>query len=493
MFKMNPSSDSQEILWSSLSDLITDNMGIFYPREKRTDLQRGIAAAMTEFGMTSPESCARWLLSAPLTKKHISILARHLTVGETYFFRDKGSFRMLEHHILPQLLHERAKGLKQIRIWSAGCCSGEEPYSIAILLSKMIPNLQDWNITILATDIDPDFLHKASLGIYSEWSFRNTLPGIREKFFKQTGKGHFEIIPAIKNMVTFGYHNLVKDPYPSVENGTCAMDIILCRNVLMYFSASQTRTVLQKLNHTLLDSGWLFLSPSELPVTALPEWKQVHRYDTIVLRKNTHPQPAEQTASIYTPVPINDSSLVIPKINREVQQVKVEEQPQRPEQDVDMLYRDGHYEQVIQKTLDSLSHDPKDIVFMTLLARSYANIGQLDEAILWCKNAVSVDKLNAGLYYLQATMQQEQGLNDAAVISLNQALYLDSNNALVHYSLGNILWHQNKHKDALRHFNNALSILREYPQDNVFPESEGITAGGLINLINATIAMEVSS
>jgi len=101
------------------------------------------------------------------------VLASHLTIGETYFFRDSGTFQALEEHILPELIRQRRGKNQQFRIWSAACATGEEPYSVAILLQKLIVNLDGWNISILATDINPQAIKKARLGIYNNWSFRS--------------------------------------------------------------------------------------------------------------------------------------------------------------------------------------------------------------------------------------------------------------------------------------------------------------------------------
>lgn len=119
------------------------------------------------------ESCLQKLASSLLTRNQVKILAGHLTVRETYFFRDKIHFEALRGYLLPGLIDARRKSNRCLRIWSAGCATGEEPYSIAILLSKMIPDIEDWDITILATDINPIFLQKASEGLYSEWSLRS--------------------------------------------------------------------------------------------------------------------------------------------------------------------------------------------------------------------------------------------------------------------------------------------------------------------------------
>lgn len=488
--------DQNEILWSRLSDLVRDTIGLYYPMERRSDLKRGIAAASSAFGKSSPESCADWLLSTSLTRKQIGILASHLTIGETYFFRDRGSFEIIERHILPILLRDRIS-TKQLRIWSAGCCTGEEAYSIAISLAQLIPNRCDWNIHILATDIDPNYLHKASLGIYSDWSFRDTPPDIKKKFFNKTTKGHFEIAHHIKSMVSFSYHNLVQDTFPSIENGIYAMDIIFCRNVLMYFEKSHSLLVLQKLSNTLMESGWLFLSTCESPIIGIPELVSMNIFNAIVHRKDICPSQDKLSTLLLGTIDL--SNRVEPAVSRpfvpnelivkSMQSVEASSETMT-EAEIMLLYEEGYYEQVIRTTLKTLSQNPGDVWAMTLLVRSYANLGHLRDALTWCKKALAADKLNTGLYYLYAILLQEQGLDDEAAKALKRSLYLDQNNALAHYSLGNLFRRQKRHQQASRHFLNALTILDGYPQDNIFSGSEGITAGGLANLIKSTIAME---
>src|SRR3989338_5556360 len=137
-------------LLSEASELISSVMGLHFPESRMNDLERNLASAAHEFGFRDTESFKRWLLINPLSKDHIEKLASHLTVGETYFFREKENFAALEEHILPELIRLRQGGERRLRIWSAGSSTGEEPYSIAILLRKLIADLNEWNITILA-------------------------------------------------------------------------------------------------------------------------------------------------------------------------------------------------------------------------------------------------------------------------------------------------------------------------------------------------------
>ena len=184
-------------------------------------------------------------------------------MGETYFFRERRAFEILEQSLLPGLIAARRKTEKRLRFWSAGCSTGEEPYSLAILLDKLIPDLKDWNVTILATDINTGALRKAEEGIYSDWSFRDNPPWFKEHYFEKVDGNHHRLLPRIRKMVTFSYLNLSEDHYPALQNNTNAMDFIFCRNVLMYFAPGQIGLTVERFHRSLLDGGCLIVSPVE--------------------------------------------------------------------------------------------------------------------------------------------------------------------------------------------------------------------------------------
>ena len=170
---------------STISEFISSLIGLHFKESRWNDLKYGIESASREFGFSDVETFINWLQSASPDRKHIEILASHLTIGETWFFREQDTFSVLEERVLSELITSRYSNQKRLRIWSAGCSTGEEAYSIAILLNKMMADISEWNITILATDINPKFLSKASEGTYTDWSFRGTPSWVRENYFRQ--------------------------------------------------------------------------------------------------------------------------------------------------------------------------------------------------------------------------------------------------------------------------------------------------------------------
>jgi chemotaxis protein methyltransferase CheR len=497
----------RESLLDRLSQTIGARMGLHYPRERWRDLERGIAAAAPAFGVESAEACARWLISAELTQRHIETLAHFLTIGETYFFREKRSFEILEEHILPQLLRSREGRQKRLRIWSAACATGEEAYSIAILLSRLIPDLDTWNVSILATDIDPGFLDRARRGVYGEWSFRDAPAGFKSTYFRETADKRYEIDPRIREMVTFEYLNLVEDTYPSVANGTNAVDLVFCRNVLIYFEASRVHQVLQKLSHALVENGWLFLNPVEIPHARLQHLEPVTFADVTIHRKNGTLVAAAADAAPPPRAAAADSARALPGTHRPATATLVRRErairtdaratPARrrprmsaptpsPYEDAAASYRGGRYAETVEKLLEILSKSPDDAEAMALLVRAFADQGRLSDARAWCEKAVEKDRLNATSSYLLATILAEQGLAGDAATALKRAVYLDPEHALAHFALGNLARRAGNAKDAARHYRNALSVLSAFPQSEVLPESEGITAGRLAEIIRST-------
>ena len=458
-------------LLARLSELIATQTGLYFPQERWGDLERGIAAAAPDFNFSDRESCARWLLSAPLTRHMNEILASHLSVGETYFFREKRSLGIFEEEILPRLLQLRRQNERRFRIWSAGCSTGEEAYTIAILLDRLIPDLKEWNITILATDFNPEFLRKAAQGVYGEWSFRDAPGWLRERYFNKSRDGRFEIHPRIRKMVTFSYLNFVDDVYPSLSNNTSAMDVILCRNVLMYFTAQRAMQVAGNFYRALVDGGWLIVSPAEASHSMLSPFTPVEFPGAVLYRKmaGTGSQPLV-------------SGHPLPLLFEEAEVAPL--MPQFVPTEPVVAAADIHAAQADQVP----TPQPDECEVPSRMARSCANQGRLGEALEWCEKAITADKLNPLHHYLSATILQEQGQHDIAIQSLMRALYLDQDFVLAHFALGNLHQSQGRYREAQRYFGNVLLLLRKHPQDEILAEADGLTAGRLAEITTSLLA-----
>ncbi len=266
-----------------LSQLVAAQTGLHFPENRWRTFRRGIAAAVRDLsGEDNSLLYIHRLLSSPFPQSRMNALVNRLTVGETYFFRDKSLFHVLENTILPELINSRLGEKKTLRFWSAGCCSGEEPYSLSILLDQMLPDRQEWDITILSTDINTDFLQKAEKGVYRNWSFRETPSWIKEKYFREKENHLFEISSNFKKTVNFVHANLTS---ASCFENIPEMDIIFCRNVLMYFSSESRRFLIERLADALSEGGWLAVSPSETNFVCHDSLQFVRFPDVILYRK----------------------------------------------------------------------------------------------------------------------------------------------------------------------------------------------------------------
>lgn len=489
---------------ADLSEIISKRTGLNFPEERWPDLARSLRAAAHDLGFMDTKSCIEGLLSASLEKREIDILARHLTVGETYFFRDEKLFEALEGYVLRPLIETRRENDRFLGLWSAGCASGEEAYSLAILVKKMIPDLENWRIVIQATDINPHFLKKARKGIYSEWSFRNTPPRFKGQYFTKTSEGRWEVLPEIRQMVHFSNHNLAEDPYPWSVDRTRAIDIIVCRNVLMYFTQEKGKDVIQGFHHCLQSEGWLVVSPWETPDTLSAGFKAIRLPDAVLYQKavpgsgiwdlgsGTGDQ-GSGTRCRGSGVNVRGPGVGIrgfaPK-EQSIHHVNVtaapwlkasgsacQPAPHRPSPDFRPPAPDPR----------SLPKDPRPQTPAPHkdLARHYANMGMLPEAMEHCQRAIFKDEFNPELHFLLASIQQEQGQNGEAISSLRKVLYLDHNFILAYFALGNLSALQGKARDAEKCFGNALHLLEKIKKEDLLPGSGGMTAGSLAQIIHS--------
>jgi chemotaxis protein methyltransferase CheR len=376
----------------------------------------------------------------------MEILAAHLTIGETYFFREKRSLDILQERIAPDLIRAHASRGRPIRIWSAGCATGEEPYSIAIVLSKLMAGVKHGDIEILATDINTRSLHKASQGIYSSWSFRGTPPWVRRACFEIAANDRAAINSDLKKMVRFEPLNLTDDDYAPLSNYSGGFDVIFCRNVLMYFTPMSMRKVIRQLYRYLAADGWLIVSAAETSQELFSEFATVSLGDVTLYRKTIARLPA---------------ALALPY------------------DEVPGLSEEGCYEAAGQMAVVLVSQNGRDAEAMFLLARNCANQGKLAEALAWCDKSIAVDKLAARAHYLRATILQEQNSITEALLALRHAVYAEPQFVLGHFALGNLTLKHGMPKESQKHFENVLLLLARYGPEDIVPESDGLSAGRL--------------
>ena len=485
-----------------LGEVVAHHLGLHFPKERWLDLQRGVSSAAKECGCQHDlDRYIQGLLSPALTQKHLEVLASRLTVGETYFFREKRSLEVLERDIVPELIRARAGLGRAIWIWSAGCATGEEPYSVAIVLHKLMAGLEKWNVEVLATDLNAKSLLKASEGIYGEWSFRGTPPWVRSRYFEEVENDRWAIATAIKKMVTFAQLNLVNDSYPLVSNCPNGLDVIFCRNVLMYLTPEAMRKVVRQFHRSLATDGWLIVSPTETSQQLFYEFAAVSFGDVTLYRKSARPLPtalalleyAAGRSNVQPPARIVEA--LEPTRTSYLQTSQEDSHSETRLQNTALpvsygqalaLYEQGRYEEVERVIRALLSDDGTHVSPMLLLARAYANQGKLAAALALCDKAIVADKMAARAYYLRATILQEQGSLPEALLAFRQTVYAEPEFMLGHFALGSLALKQRRLKESEKHFANALLLLARYEPGDIVPESEGLSAGRLREMIVPT-------
>lgn len=243
--------------------LIAKHTGLEIRERDQSALYQKIGSRMSALKLSRPETYYQFLNSNTLdSEREWAELVLGLTNLESYFFRDKELFNLLQNTLLPELI-QRKQYNKTLRICSAGCSTGEEPYSLAILLKELIPDLEQWNLMILGVDINASALEKAKTGIYRPWSFRNVDTEIKQRYFQLIDNQYY-VDSQIKKMLTFQSLNLVKDLFTRPKSELRDMDLILCRNVFIYFEPSAIAHVLNKFNQALQPLGYLIAGHAEL-------------------------------------------------------------------------------------------------------------------------------------------------------------------------------------------------------------------------------------
>ncbi|MBI5302725.1 MAG: tetratricopeptide repeat protein [Chloroflexi bacterium] len=467
---------------------VLERIGLDFPEDKRAMLGRGLAQVMDVIGCADLDELYRRLSNLPTSGALWDQVISVLTVGETYFFRNTSHFDALTKYVLPRIVQEREHTNRRIRIWCAGCSTGEEPYSIAILLKEILPNLESWNVLVLATDINREALKKAQAARYSAWSFRGVEKRVQDTYFQLDGN-QYVLADAIQRMVTFDYLNLVSDPFPSLTNNTNAMDIILCRNVTIYFNERVTRAVIQKIHASLVNDGWFIPGPSEPNMLYYSDFSAQNFPGTVVYQK---PSALHLKPRVKPFKPIEMPPPVLPIASTPAPQparAPAAPPPDAYKQALELL-REGKSDAALAKLYEKIDRDAQFAPAYFTLGKIYANKGNLEKAQHWCERAIRLDKMHPEPYYTLSLVYQQHGLLDMAVDALKKTIYLDRDFALARYNLAQIYRRQGEREQARRELQNVQRMLQAKPRDEVVPEGDGLVVARLLELVANELALD---
>lgn len=247
--------------FNRFSELIYEKTGIRFEMKKMYFIGKRVQKRIDEVGADSVSEYIRLLKFIDKDGKELQNLMNLLTVNETYFFRDFPQLTAFAEDSLIELTDKKRKqDDRTLRIWSAGCSSGEEPYTLAIILLEMVDDIKYWDVDIVATDIDDPVIEKAKRAVYSNRSIKDVPPDYLERYFTRKGFDNYQLKDIIKNMITFEHLNLSDSALMRKKKN---FDFIFCRNVLIYFDDLSRKKVVDHFYLALNKGGYIFLGSSE--------------------------------------------------------------------------------------------------------------------------------------------------------------------------------------------------------------------------------------
>lgn len=276
---LNHHLDLPDDVFRQLRDQIYKRTGMYFSDSSKYLLQKRLSPRARELNFESFQKYFYFLQYDPRADAEFDHIYDLVTTNETYFFREPAQLTAFIDEIIPDVLSK--KSMKKIRIWSAGCSSGEEPYSIAMLLSES-GYYQHATFEIFASDINQQVLAKARKGQYRESAFRATTPELRERYFNREADGSWRIKDEVRNRVQFGRLNLYDEARVSLLGN---LDIVFCRNVIIYFDDQSKRVVVNNFYNRLVEGGYLLLGHSESLISLSTQFKLRHLRNDMVYQK----------------------------------------------------------------------------------------------------------------------------------------------------------------------------------------------------------------
>jgi chemotaxis protein methyltransferase CheR len=431
---------------------VIESTGLSYYSDKDADLARRIRRRLSDFGFQNCAPYLELLRDAARGPSEMDALIEEITIGETYFFRHREHFDALRDVVLPDLI-SRNEGNRRLRIWCAGCADGAEPYSLSILLRRELAHLLlGWEVSILGTDINRQALASAQEGKFEQWSLRSTPESLRQACFDEKGKS-WAIASQYKAGVSFRFHNLVEDAFPPQLNGSTTFDLIICRNVMIYFAPSLMRRIVRRFHGCLDPGAWLLVGPSEPNMTCFTSFQVVNAPGVTLYQRpgGSAPDLAETPSLPSLPPPI--AIFPLPVV-------------------------------ALPATVEAPAVDPTTRRLTPTLAdmRQSADQGHWETAARRGKELLEFDNLNALAHFHYALVLEQMENYAESERSFRKAIYLDRQAVLAHYHLGLLFRSQGDTRQADRCFHNVVNLLTPLSGDDILTDADGMTVSELWKL-----------
>lgn len=490
MIRPRPRDPHADPAYPALKAAVIARTGHHYYADKDDLLFERLVRRFRICGVADAGAYLAHLSQAAAGAKEWAALEAEVTIGETFFFRYAEQFAALRGTILPGLIEAHEVG-RSLKIWSAGCSTGAEPYSLAILVRELLGDrLPDWHVSILGTDISTEALATARAAEYGRWALRTMPTGERLRYFRPTPgregatrEGGYALRPEFSRMVRFERHNLL-----ALTTGTAAplgeFDLILCRNVLIYFDATTVAAIVRALGARLRPGGWLLIGHAEPNPTFSTFLSAVSLPGTVAYRRLEDADVNMPGGEPATPwAPLADPPAAAPRDG-----VGLGDPLSFP--------RLAPHETVGGGTAafspaaafeprgsaearggDALSRASAVPVPANLAdIRALADAGESARAWTALRAALSVTPFDPALRLYEGLVARSLGRDAEAERALRGALYLDRDFVMAHYQLGLLLASLGRPADACRALDNAAALADTLSPDAAVPEGDGASA-----------------
>ena len=456
--------------FARIKDAVVERTGLAYYLDREDSLARSILGRMHALGL---DGFADYYdrLSRPSGATEWAALIDEIAVGETFFFRYDAQFTALTEIVLPDCIARR-QTTRRLRIWSAGCASGPEPYSVSILLRRDIaPLIPGWDVSILGTDISTSRLDRARSGRFSDWELRSLRLQDRSPYFVYAN-GEWVLMPEFRAGVTFETQNLVHDLPDFAQRFASTFDVVLCRNVMIYFDVATIRKLLRGLHSVLADGGWLFVGHSEPHIEMANFFRPYPVADAMLYRKQVESLPLAQGANACSGVISRSRQVSAEPVHR------VRARHRGPASEIPAHSRSDHRNRPHPHVRDQ-GGDIRSVAASTPSdripeVRALANVGDWINARKLCCTLIETNQLDADAHYLLAVICEHMDDLSEAETALRQAIYIDGGFALAHYHLACRAAANGEFGKATRFLRNVLAILDRCDDEEAVRAGDGL-------------------
>jgi chemotaxis protein methyltransferase CheR len=483
--RIEPLSDSN---YQLIRDYLVAFSGLHFERRNIRALERALVNRMTALKINSYLEYFDYLILHRDSRQELQKLLQYLTIGETYFFRYGAHLSALRRIVAEEFALKKEK---RLRLWSAGCSTGEEPYSLAMAIMEALPDWREWDIKILATDINNRSLQLAREGMYRAWAMRVTDERYLARYFTKH-RDKYALKQEVKDLVEFSHLNLQVDEFPTPDGEFRALDAIFCRNVMIYFTFDTTKQIVEKLTACLNSGGYLFLGHSETLAHISSRYERLSQEGGFYYRKRdgqpgpqrpeakpvqpAKPAPVKSGVSIAKPVTVTGG--LHPAKPSPVPTLAAA----KPTWDVEAVYRQAqlqfdaeNFAEASRLLREVTRVEPGHLGALVLQGFIAANREQYEDVLTVCDVVLALNDLHPEVYFLKGlVLDMMDKLHDAAA-EYRKAILLDMDAVMPHYNLARLYLRLGREKDGLRELKNCLKILEKSREECIVPYSGGLT------------------